>query len=171
MWSAAAKAFTRIPAKSSTLFEFGTPISLRLDLLKSEQDRIARDLALTNERIAAAAVEFDTIEGTLRTALDYAVNCDRGYLAAPHKERRLFNQAFFSKIFVHDDYISTELAEPFKTLFGAVRAPAPAPARAVATSDANQWLPLIDGAANAGPSPLTDVLRRQNNKPAPSGAG
>lgn len=131
--------------------------AIPLDLLKSEQDRITRQLASVNERLSAASAEFDKIEGALRTGLDYAVNCSKGYLQARHRERRLFNQAFFSKIFVHDDSIEVELAEPFRTLLGVAK-PRVAPVRSVVR------------ALEASGEPLTDVLRRDKNKLAPSDA-
>jgi site-specific DNA recombinase len=87
-----------------------------LELLKTEQSRIARQLGAIDERLSALAVEFDKIEGALRMALDYAVKCHRGYLRAQPQERRMYNQAFFTKIYVDEDQVDVELAEPFKTL-------------------------------------------------------
>ncbi|NKR99074.1 hypothetical protein GS473_21370 [Rhodococcus hoagii] len=56
------------------------------------------------------------LEPHLQAALDYASNCYRGYVAASHYVRRLYNQAFFERIYVDEDTIRVELREPFQTL-------------------------------------------------------
>ena len=48
-----------------------------------------------------------------------ARDCQSAYLTAPPKERRLFNQAFFTKLYIDDeDTIRSELAPPFNVLLG-----------------------------------------------------
>ncbi|MGW0019947.1 recombinase family protein [Rhodococcus sp. NPDC003382] len=121
-----------------------------LDLLKSEQDRIARQLGAVEERLSAANVAIDDVEANLQRALDYATNCYRGYLAAGPHVRRLYNQAFFEKIYVEDDDVRVTLHEPFKTLTGNA-----------ATGDAGERATGPD--ESAMPS-LTEVISR-NNKP------
>lgn len=73
-----------------------------VDLLKQEQDRIARGLAGIEQRLVASAMQFDAFDASLRRAIDYAVNCSVGYRHAGTvpgglQVRRLFNQAFSSK--------------------------------------------------------------------------
>jgi site-specific DNA recombinase len=89
-----------------------------LDLLKQEQDRISSQLEQIDGRLQATQVEFDTIERNLQRALDFAANCHRAYLAAPPSTRRLLNQALFKKLFIDEDAVRVELAEPFRTLLG-----------------------------------------------------
>ena len=121
-----------------------------LDLLKSEQDRIARQLGAIEERLSAANVAIDDVEANLQRALDYATNCYRGYLAAGPHVRRLFNQAFFEKIYVEDDDVRVALHEPFKTLTDPAT---PSYVREEATASYKPDVP-----------PLTEVLSK-NNKP------
>jgi site-specific DNA recombinase len=75
-------------------------------------------------------------------------------------ERRLFNQAFFTRIFVNEDRVETELAEPFRTL------------NEIAVRVAAEYLPVqMVGDPVDPPRTLTDVLLRQSNKPADDVAG
>ncbi len=89
-----------------------------LDLLKSEQDRIAGQLDVIESRLAATEMEFTTIQANLRTALDFASDCHRAYMAASDQARRLFNQALFKQLYLNEDGVRATLAEPFQTLLG-----------------------------------------------------
>jgi len=61
------------------------------------------------------SLEFEAIEQNLNRALELARDCHAAYEAAGPNTRRLFNQAFFEKLYVHDDgEIPHELAKPFK---------------------------------------------------------
>ena len=53
-----------------------------LDFLKTEQDRIARQLADIDSRLDAADIEFDKLEKNLQKALDYAVHAYKAYMQA-----------------------------------------------------------------------------------------
>jgi site-specific DNA recombinase len=88
-----------------------------LDLLKAEQHRIARQLADIDARLSAADIEFDKLEVCIRKALDYATHSYKAYMHATPQERRLLNQAFFTRIEVSEDDIEFDLAEPFNALF------------------------------------------------------
>lgn len=132
-----------------------------LDLLKTEQDRIARQLAGIEDRLSATTIQFDRFEKCLKQAINYAVNCDRGYAAAGHYQRRLFNQALFTHVFVEDEVVRTELAEPFKTLMSAEVAEA-----------AKQHAELAaDQRVSEGTPTLSEILGPDTQKPAPRGAG
>ena len=134
-----------------------------LDLLKTEQDRISHQLTDTESRLTATNVEFDKIEMCLNKALDYAVNCGNAYLYAGPQERRLLNQAFFTRIEVYEDDVQVELAEPFETLLSEELADA-ARHHAAASRQSRPEQP------DKAPS-LTEILRRGNGKPAHTGAG
>ena len=136
--------------------------AIPLDLLKTEQDRIARQLSAIEDRLAATDVEVDRFESALQAELDYATNWSKGYMRAGQHERRLFNQAFFTRFEVKDDAVTSELAEPFRTLFGAEVAEAAVLHTAAAQSAGHSL--------ESAPS-LTDALIWDKNKPAPDGAG
>ncbi|WP_280317088.1 recombinase family protein [Nocardia wallacei] len=90
--------------------------ALPLDLLKEEQDRIARQLAEVEARLESTNAALQTVERNLKAALDYATNCYAMYRNATPHMRRLLNQAFFTKIYVEQDYVRVDLAEPFDAL-------------------------------------------------------
>ena len=88
-----------------------------LDLFKQEQSRLTCELENAREQLAGVEVTFDIIEQNMARALELAQDCHAAYLSADPTIRRLFNQAFFDKLYVHDDgEVTHELAEPFKAL-------------------------------------------------------
>jgi site-specific DNA recombinase len=64
----------------------------------------------------AVQTKFDVIEQNLKIALDLASDCYRAYTQASDHDRRQFNQAFFTHIYVDQDEVRADLAEPFLTL-------------------------------------------------------
>jgi len=88
-----------------------------LDLLRQEQQRIAAALARIGEQEAASDDEQALVEENLKRALDLASDCQTAYITAPPHIRKLFNQAFFRKLWIDDDaHIRSELAPPFDVL-------------------------------------------------------
>ncbi len=88
-----------------------------VDLFKQEQQRITRELDAARQQLADVSVEFDAIEQNLRKALKLAKDCHAAYQDADDNTRRLFNQAFFEKLYVHvDGAVTHDLAEPFGLL-------------------------------------------------------
>ncbi len=154
----------RLISERSRLLQAHYAGAVPLDLLKTEQDRIARQLANVETGLAATAAEFDSIETLLHKALDHAVNSYQAYMVASPQERRQLNQAFFTRIEVRDDELDGDLAEPFKTLLSAEVADA-----------AEQHARTVKMAARrseagSGAS-LTEILERETNKPASGVAG
>ncbi len=149
--------------------------AIPLDLMKQEQDRIAEQLARIEVRLEASVLNIEVVENNLRTALNYASNCYAGYLEASTSVRRLFNQAFFEKVYLEQDEVRVELAEPFNTLLGgelighvASHAEAAAPATEVDSADqrlAEDGVALMDVIRNGS------AARAGTKKPAPVGAG
>ena len=99
--------------------------AIPVDLLGREQDRISRSLREIEARTSATLTEFETIEENLARALDLAGDCGAAYEQAPDHIKRMFNQAFFEKIFVVqiDESlagveINAKLKEPFDVLLG-----------------------------------------------------
>ena len=88
-----------------------------LALLKTEQDRLARELRHTEEQLIGAELSDEQTEQMLAACLDFAQRCDRVYAAAPTQLRRQMNQAMFEKFFIDEDgEVMAELAGPFKVL-------------------------------------------------------
>ncbi|WP_204693292.1 recombinase family protein [Geodermatophilus bullaregiensis] len=91
--------------------------ALPLDLLRSEQERISRELAIAAAYLQDADERLQRVLGTLDDALALAQDCYRAYALAEPKLRRQFNQVFFAKLLVFDDEsVNRELAEPFRLL-------------------------------------------------------
>jgi hypothetical protein len=90
-----------------------------LDLLKSEQTRLAGEVAHAEARLAEIEGDFQKAESNLERALVRAGDCAAAYQEAAGSLRRQFNLAFFKRLLIDDDYnVSGELAEPFDALLG-----------------------------------------------------
>ena len=105
-----------------------------LDLLRSEQDRIADALGHIEQKLSATDVEHEHIDAALKAALALATDIQAAYRSAPDSVRRKVNQQFFKQVFVEEDgELSSILAEPFDVLLDPrIRelATAPVPTRA-----------------------------------------
>jgi site-specific DNA recombinase len=118
----------RLLDERSKLLQAHYADAIPLDLLKSEQNRIKGRLKKLEERMATTAKHQAETEANLRKTLAFAGDCHSAYRRAKPTTRRLFNQAFFRKIFVIDEsHVRSELAPPFDLLLnGEVKARAAA---------------------------------------------
>ena len=93
--------------------------AIPLDLLKSEQDRLTREIDNAEGRLAEVEGDFKKAEGNLQRALTRVGDCETAYREAAGPLRRQFNLAFFKRLLIDDEYtVAGELAEPFDTLLG-----------------------------------------------------
>ena len=107
----------RLTDERQKLLQLHYAEAVPVDLFKQEQQRITRELEQARGLLADVSLEFEAIEQNLNRALELARDCHAAYEAAGPNTRRLFNQAFFEKLYVHDDgEITHELAKPFKIL-------------------------------------------------------
>jgi hypothetical protein len=91
-----------------------------LDLLKSEQERLTREIDSAEGRLAEVESDFKKAESNLKRALTRVGDCMAAYQEASGPLRRQFNLAFFRRLLIDDEYTVTgELAEPFDSLLGA----------------------------------------------------
>ena len=91
--------------------------AIALDHLKKEQDRIALDTAMAEQHLATAQASLGEVQEVLDQALDLVEHCGNAYRQAGPQTRRQWNQAFFTKLLVHDDEIrDDERAAPFDDL-------------------------------------------------------
>ncbi len=89
-----------------------------LDLLKSEQERIARQVAFLDSRIEASSVEYEQARAHLDDCLALAGDAHKVYMSVDDSLRRIANQAFFERLTVADDNgIDGEPGTPFNILF------------------------------------------------------
>ena len=71
-----------------------------LDLLKSEQQKIAKELAVIEHEIKAHDTTFEQIAQNLNMALDIIENCGKAYRDASDTIKKLMNQAIFEKFYI-----------------------------------------------------------------------
>ena len=91
--------------------------AIPLDLLKSEQARLGGEIKSAEYQLSTLDNDFANAETNLTRALAFVQDCESAYRAAPDKIRRLFNQAFFKRLLIDDEYnVTGELAEPFELL-------------------------------------------------------
>jgi len=103
-----------------------------MDLMRSEQDRIATALKAAEQRLANAAKVFDGVEVTLERAIGWACDLPRAYRAADEHGRRRLNQAVFKRLWVFDDGIASyEFTDGMEILFERRPVVVPVPPRAI----------------------------------------
>ena len=77
--------------------------ALPLDLMKSEQQRIASELASAEGLLDRATAQMTKVALAVSRALDLVTESARTYREAPSQQQRMMNQALYSKILVGDD--------------------------------------------------------------------
>ena len=87
----------QLTAERGKLLQAHYADAVRLDLLKSEQARIAREVTDAEHLLAVAITNFDDVDAVITKALELAGNSHTAYLAANPPSRRKFNQSFFTK--------------------------------------------------------------------------
>ncbi|MFC5274106.1 recombinase zinc beta ribbon domain-containing protein [Brachybacterium sacelli] len=91
--------------------------AIPLALLKREQDRILGELDQVNRRIDAHHGEYADARAHLDDALNLLANCADIYSRCDDANRRLCNQAFFTKVYIdEDDELRVENNRPFEML-------------------------------------------------------
>lgn len=99
------------------LIEMRYAEAIPLDLLKSEQERIARELAGAEQIIERCSMEIDAVLKVVEEALLLCVNAHRLYLSATPDVRRQLNQAVFTCFWIIDDQVhGADLTETFAQL-------------------------------------------------------
>ncbi len=91
--------------------------AIPLDLLRTEQERISREMTNAQQRLDATSLTFAMVQANLQAVIALAQNCHTAYQVAGPRDRRTLNQAFFEKIYLDDQGIVTsDLAQPFAAL-------------------------------------------------------
>ena len=88
-----------------------------MDVLKTEQERIAKETVEAKERLDSITVKLDQKKEVLDKGINLALSCGLGYEKAKESKRRLYNQAFFEKIHIKDGKIQkVEYTDLFNVL-------------------------------------------------------
>ena len=91
--------------------------AIPLAVLKREQGRITGELDQVNRRLDAHQGEYTDARAHLDDALNLLGNCADIYARCDDANRRLCNQAFFTKVYIEeDDELRVENNRPFEML-------------------------------------------------------
>ncbi len=101
--------------------------AIPLELLKTEQDRIAKTLATIETDLASLTDQDTTARANLAGLLELLESCHQTYKAVPGHLRRLLNLAIFEEILIDIDddqdlRLTAKLSKPLDTLTGQFRA-------------------------------------------------
>ncbi len=106
----------RLLAERTKLLQAHYADAIPLDLLRSEQARIADQLQYIEQRHTISAQQEAVVNFNLSRALELATDVHAAYEQAPSAQRRLLNQAFFKRLIIDTDGVRSELAEPYDIL-------------------------------------------------------
>ena len=108
---------TALLAKRKQLLDAHYAGAIPIDLLKQEQDHIARRLAWLNTQIEAGKEIYENAKAHLKDVLNLAGNAYELYMSLDDNLRRICNQAFFEKIYISDvDTITAQPHQGFATV-------------------------------------------------------
>ena len=158
----------RLENEQTRLIQAHYADAIPLSLLKREQDRILTELDHITRRIDAHHGEYTEARAHLDDALNLLENCVDIYKRCDDANRRLCNQAFFTKIYVdEDDDLHVEYARPYEMLLdpeindNALTWAANADkARTQPNDSSGKGSSLVRGVEHRGLEPLTSTLQR-----------
>jgi site-specific DNA recombinase len=87
----------KLEGERKKLLEAHYADAVPLDLLKSEQDRLTREVANAEGRLTEIVSDFQKAEANLQRAVTRVGDCAAAYGAAADRMRRQFNLAFFKR--------------------------------------------------------------------------
>ena len=108
----------RLEAESDKLLAAHFADAIDLTTLKRHQDRIRAGLADVNRRLAEHSDHHTGGRAFLHDSLRLLTDAHRAYAHSGDADRRLANQAFYTRLDITDDeQLRPRLAEPFATIF------------------------------------------------------
>ena len=91
--------------------------AIPLDLMKAEQQQIAKQLAAIEHQMKMYDQAFAGISDNVTKALEMIEDCGLTYRLVDDRFKKMLNQAVFSKLFVGEDgNVTAEFREPFNML-------------------------------------------------------
>ena len=107
----------RLEGEQDRLMQAHYADAIPLSVLKREQDRIVAELNQVTRRIDAHFGDYADARAHLDDALGLLANCADIYARCDDTNRRLCNQAFFTKVYVEeDDELRVEYQRPYEML-------------------------------------------------------
>ena len=111
------KRLTKLSAERTKLLHAHLADAVPLDLLKTEQERLARETREAEQVLKASQIKVEAVAATVDIALELAADCEAMYRSASPKVRRMFNRVFFEHLVVIDDrVVAGNLKQPFAAL-------------------------------------------------------
>ena len=111
--------------KRSKLMEAHYLDAIPVDFMKSEQQKITKELTAVEHEIKQHSLTFDQISENLSYALEMLNDCGRAYRSASDKIKRLMNQAIFNKFYViFNDEVPLGIEAECRPPFDSILAPA-----------------------------------------------
>ena len=113
---------TEFNAQGKKLLDAHCAGAIPIGLVKIEQERIASQLSRIEHQLSAADANFQEARQLLADTLDLTRDCHAAYMEADDNMRRLFKQAFFSKIYIdedeaiHERSVKVDYNQPFDDL-------------------------------------------------------
>ena len=108
----------KLENKRKKLLEAHYSDAIPLDLLKSEQQKIAKELAAIEHELKMHDMTFEQVKNNLRLTLDIVENCGDAYRNANDTVKKLMNQAIFNKLYiVSNDEIDLDIEISFRPPF------------------------------------------------------
>ena len=96
--------------------------AIPMDLFKEEQRKLADAISAIDRRVEVREGHFTALESKLGEYLELLENCGILYSSAPDNVKRTCNQAFFEKIYVHDNgggiRVTPEFTPAYALIFG-----------------------------------------------------
>ena len=157
----------RLEGEQDRLMQAHYADAIPLTVLKREQDRITAELDKVTQRIDAHYGDYADARAHLDDALGLLANCADIYSRCDDTNRRLCNQAFFTKVYIdEDDELRVEHNRPFEMLLDPqVNANALTwlaeddKARTSTNIDVGKGSNLVRGVEPRGLEPLTPCLQ------------
>ncbi len=113
----------KLERKRKKLMESYYSEAIPLELLKSEQAQIGKQLAAVEREMRMHDMAFEEVENNLSLALELMENCGTFYRLSPDPIKRLMNQAMVERFLIFaDGHVSAELTEPYRSITEPIRA-------------------------------------------------
>ena len=112
----------KLERKRKKLLEAHYNDAIPLDLMKSEQQKIAKQLAAIEHQIKIYGQTFAGVSESISKALELIEDCGLTYRLVDDRYKKMLNQAIFSKLWVGEDgNVTAEFREPFNMLIGPIK--------------------------------------------------
>ena len=113
----------KLERKRKKLMESYYSEAIPLELLKSEQAQIGKQLAAVEREMRVHDTALEDVENNLSLALELMENCGTFYHLSPDPIKRLMNQAMVERFLIFaDGHVSAKLTEPYRSITEPIRA-------------------------------------------------